>query len=150
MLAFKMLGSQSKDEVGLRVGIDVDQAISCGMRLLQEIGDQSQPLAFRYLQSLRKLETRLASLSQAARMGDADSYRPPLGLDSHDAHAGQERPSDPASSFTADVNSSGAFGFPLRPNMDEHPMGDFMMPGEGLLEIENMFYSTAWGNLMDV
>ncbi len=150
MLAFRMLGSQSKDEVGLRVGVDVDQAISRGMSLLQEIGDQSQPLAFRYLQSLRKLETRLASLSLAARMGDTDSYRPPLGLEGHDAHAGHGILSDAPGSFTADADSSGAFGFPLRPNMDEHPMGDFMMPGEGLLEIENMFYSTAWGSLMDV
>lgn len=152
MLAFKMLGPPHKEEVGLHASLDVDQDISLGMALLHEIGNGPQPLAFRYLQSLRKLETRLASLSQqVTRTREAEPYRPqPHHPDGPVPPEGPGRPSDAPVSFpAADANSSGAFGFPLRPSMDEQPTGAFSMSGEDLLEFENMFYNTGWMNLME-
>ncbi|KAJ5606677.1 hypothetical protein N7510_009458 [Penicillium lagena] len=97
-----MLSPQSTKDVGLHGALDVDQAILQGMNLLQEIGDHSQPLAF--------------------------------------------RPSDTFTLFAA--NATNGFGLP--PRSDDHPIGDFAMSGESLLEIENMFYSTGWANLMEV
>lgn len=63
MLAFKTLDKQKKEEVGLPDSIDVDQAISDGKRLLEEVSSHLHPLAAHYLQSYQRLEARLQKMA---------------------------------------------------------------------------------------
>jgi hypothetical protein len=130
MLAFKMLGPENKAEVGLLDSVDVDQVISQGTELLQEVGEQCHPLASRYLHWFQKLEIKIPTLS-LGKASDPDS-NPPLG--------NQRRPEDVHnSSSSGDMNDVFV--------LDERPIGDsFMMSSEDLFEIENMFFSTGWAN----
>lgn len=143
MLAFKTLGPPKIEDIGLLETIDVDHVISQGKDLLQEIGRQCHPLASRYLQSFQKLEARLPTLS-FGRARNPEPNLPPVETPSLDK---QRRTEDSHYSFLTDTND--AFGLPPRP-LDERLVDDpLAVYDEDLSQIENMFFSTSWANLVE-
>jgi hypothetical protein len=141
VLAFQTLDPQSKEEVALPATVDVDQVILQGRALLEEVGGHLHPLATRYLQSLQKLEGRLRSLSASrARRGAPDPKIVPVDMPSVDMQGPPE-----------ENNNNGAF--PTADGVDT--FGDWngdtesMIFDEDFLEIENMFFSTGRGAIMN-
>jgi hypothetical protein len=137
MLAFKMLGPQSKAEVGLLESVDINQVIYQGTQLLQEVGEQCHPLASRYLHWFQKLERKLPTLL-LGRANNPDYNSANVVATTLEKQA---RPEGAHDSFPGCVNC-------INDNfvMDEQqPNGDsLMISNEELFEIENMFFSTGW------
>jgi hypothetical protein len=141
VLAFQTLNPQSKEEVALPATVDVDQVILQGRALLEEVGGHLHPLATRYLQSLQKLEGRLRSLSASrVRGGAPDPKIVPVDTPAVDMQGPPEE-NNKNGAFLA-TNSVNTFG-------GWNGGAESMIFDEDFLEIENMFYSTGWGGVMD-
>ena len=141
VLAFQTLDPQSKEEVALPATVDVDQVILQGRALLEEVGGNLHPLATRYLQSLQKLEGRLRSLSASrARRGAPDPKIVPVEVPEVDMQGPPE-----------ENTSNGAF--PPADGVDAFGSWsggtESMAFDEDFLEIENMFFNTGWGAVMN-
>jgi hypothetical protein len=135
MLAFKMLGPQKKAEVGLLDSVDVDEVISRGTQLLQEVGDHCHPLAAQYFHWFQKLERKLPTLSLGQHSILNDN---PSSLAAPSAE-NQVRLRDLQSAYLGDTNDVFV--------VDERHIGDDLrISDEQLFEIENMFFSTSWSN----
>jgi hypothetical protein len=135
MLAFRMLSPQSKAEVGLLDSVDVDQVISQGTDLLQEVGEHCHPLASRYLHWFQKLQMKMPTL-MVGKASNTVSNRPNVDAPSL---ASQGRPEDVHDSFSGDTDSVFV--------SNERPMDDSLMVSrDDLFELENVFFSTGWDN----
>jgi hypothetical protein len=138
MLAFKILSPRSKAEAGLLDSIDVDEIISHGTKLLQEVGEHSHPLASRYLHWFQKLERKLPTLS-LERANNLNCNPPSVAVSSNEKQA---NPEFVHNSFPGDISDAYV--------TDERNMGDsLMVSSEELFEIENMFFSTGWADPVD-
>jgi len=120
--------------------VDVDEVILRGTHLLEEVGDQMQPLASRYVQSFHQLQTRLRSLSTARAYGDSKSSSNAVPL-----------PTSPLSEIHSqypDSNSNTALtdsmGLPFPAPADSSiPLGE-----DDFSNIEDLLYTTDWTSLM--
>jgi len=137
MRAFKLLGPQGKDEIGLLDTLDCDQDISNGTDLLHKVGEQCHPLASRYLHWFQKLERKLLSLS-LGRNREAEAGTQPVDMSSRNK---QGRAEDASYSFSNTGNVNETFG------MDD----SLVVSNEELSEIENMFFCNfnGWVNSME-
>lgn len=133
MLAFQTLDDTSKNDVRLPATINVDQIILEGTELLEEVGGQLHPMASRYLQSLRRMESKLKTLSET-RAKILESRPAPVDVPAMELNG---RTEGSANSFFGNLEED--FGESFRP-MDDPSM----VFNEDFSEIEDMFYSTGW------
>jgi hypothetical protein len=81
LLTFQTLDVQRKEDVALPVSVNVDQVIMDGTGLLEELGGQLHPLAAHYLQSYRRLKTRLRMTSkEGARATESRSSKADMSI----------------------------------------------------------------------
>jgi hypothetical protein len=136
MLAFKILSPQNKADTGLLESVNVDEVIWQGTKLLQEVGEHCHPLASRYLHWFQKLERKLPTLSlERANNNQIISV------------AAVSSTAKPTNAEYIHKVSPGGVSDPHV--VDEQPFDDsLMVSSEELFEIENMFFSTGWADLV--
>lgn len=130
LLAFKTLGRHNRERICLPELVDVDQTISQGMDILQEVGGQCHPLASRYLQAVQTLVSNLHILSMAKDRGTDSNFSPVNTVIDEQ----RESPED---------QDSGSRSSP-RP-MDQPAIdGSMILFCEDFLEMENNLFSSNW------
>jgi hypothetical protein len=132
MLTFQTLDERGKQDVHLPESLDVDQIISQGYELLEEVGGQMHPIAARYRDSLRRMEAKLKTVS-AGRAKFLERGPLPTTLPAEE----QGRAEYSTNSFPA--STDGDYGDSFQ-QMGQIPVGF----GDDFEEIENLFYSTGW------
>jgi hypothetical protein len=136
MLAFKILSPQNKADAGLLESVNVDEVIWQGTKLLQEVGEHCHPLASRYLHWFQKLERKLPTLSLEKASNNQNI-----------SGAAVTSTAKPANAEYVHTVSPGDFSDPHV--VDGRPFdGSLMVSSEELFEIENMFFSTGWADLV--
>jgi hypothetical protein len=136
MLAFKILSPQSKADTGLLESVNVDEVIWQGTKLLQEVGERCHPLASRYLHWFQKLERKLPTLSLERANNNQNMSGAAVSSTAKPANAEYIHKVSPG-----DVSDPHV--------VDEQPFDDsLMVSSEELFEIENMFFSTGWADLV--
>ncbi|RFU30256.1 hypothetical protein B7463_g6097, partial [Scytalidium lignicola] len=138
MLAFKALDTQRKEDVGLPESVNVDQAISDGKGLLEEVESHLHPLASRYLQSYQRLEARLQEMA-AEREGETNLSRRLQG-DTQETDVTGRGEASGDQYFSPDGDGNGIF---YRPT-DELTM----LLDNDFSEFENIFNGTGWSGLI--
>jgi hypothetical protein len=136
MLAFKILSPQNKADTGLLESVNVDEVIWQGTKLLQEVGERCHPLASRYLHWFQKLERKLPTLSLERANNNQNMSGAAVSSTAKPANAEYIHNVSPG-----DVSDPHV--------VDEQPFDDsLMVSSEELFEIENMFFSTGWADLV--
>jgi hypothetical protein len=136
MLAFKSLDEPSKHDVRLPKSLDVDEIIAHGNELLEEVGGQLHPIAARYLKSLRRMETKLKTVTASREKVLENLPPPPAPPPQEEVLAKVEYNINPWSNNMQMTDDFGQF----------QQVGDnsSMMFVEDFNEIESMFYNTGW------
>jgi hypothetical protein len=136
MLAFKILSPQNKADTGLLESVNVDEVIWQGTKLLQEVGERCHPLASRYLHWFQKLERKLPTLSLERANNNQNMSGAAVSSTAKPANAEYIHNVSPGDVSDLHV-------------VDEQPFDDsLMVSSEELFEIENMFFSTGWADLV--
>jgi hypothetical protein len=139
MLAFKSLDETSKQNVRLPKSLDVDEIISHGNELLEEVGGQLHPIAARYIKSLQRMETKLKIVTASREKTLESLPLPPPPMLAEEAQAKVEYNINPLASNM--IEDFGQF---------QHIGEDAsMMYVEDFSEIESMFYNTGWFGQME-
>jgi len=141
MLAFKSLDEPSKHAVRLPKSLDVDEIIAHGNELLEEVGGQLHPIAARYLKSLRRMETKLKTVTASREKVLENLPPPPAPAPQEEVFAKVEYNINPWSNTMQMTDDFGQF----------QQVGDnsSMMFVEDFNEIESMFYNTGWFGQME-
>lgn len=140
MLAFKSLDEQSKQAVRLPKGLDVDEIITHGNELLEQVGGEMHPIAARYLKSLQHMEGKLKIVTASREKALGARPLPPAPAPAPtDVHAKIEYESN---SMTGIVNDDFSYLQQIGGDAD-------MMFVEDFSEIESMFYTTGWFGQVD-
>lgn len=142
MLVFQTLDAQSKANVNLPPGVDVDDVVLRGTEFLDQVGSNMHTMAGKYVQSLRQLQTRLIALSEA-KAKDARPQMPVMQQGQRQTQA--EYPNNFYAGAPTE-NSMTDFSGPVQPyvNGDSTMMFDYNLAG-----IENLLYSPGWTGLWD-
>lgn len=141
MLAFKSLDEPSKQDVRLPKSLDVDEIISHGRELLEEVGGQLHPIATRYVKSLHRMEAKLKTVTASREKVLEALPPPPPPAPAEEVLAKVEYNLNP---FSSNINMNEDFG------QFQQMGGDAsMMFVEDFSEIESMFYNTGWFGQME-
>lgn len=139
MLAFKTLDRQRKEDVGLPDSIDVDQAISDGKGLLEEVSSHLHPLASRYLQSYQRLEARLQEMASEREREASFPRRPQTAVQGDDI-SGQQGYLTGEQNFSPEGEANAIY---YRPT-DEFSM----LLDNDFTEFENIVNGGAWAGFI--